>query len=171
LTGRRRVDVLEPALTMTFLLAFAIPFAESPSGVTLRAERAQELLNDLRTTLHIEEPVQVSVVTSHPFVFAVKPMDTEKSNFILSMEMGFLLMLEEDELRAALAHELGHVWLFTHHPFLHTERLANSIGMRAVNRDSFARLYSKLWVYEGTSGAAMDELLGANPAASSKPPY
>jgi len=117
-------------------------------------------VDELRAELLIDNGVQVSVVSSHPLVFAVKPADTQKSRFVLSMEMGFLLMLQEDELRAALAHELGHVWVFTHHPYLHTERLANSIGQRAVSRESFEKLYTKLWSYEGTGGVAMDQLLG-----------
>src|SRR5262249_34380684 len=72
----------------------------------------------------------------------------------------FLLMLNDDELRAALAHELGHVWIYTHHPFLQTERLANVIGERVADRTAFEQVYSKLWAYEGTSGVAIVDLLG-----------
>jgi hypothetical protein len=63
-------------------------------------------------------------------------------------------------LRAALAHELGHVWVFTHHPFLQTERLANEVGRRVVSRASLERLYKKLWAYEGTPGVEMEQVLG-----------
>jgi hypothetical protein len=76
------------------------------------------------------------------------------------MELGFLLMLNDDELRAAVAHELGHVWIYTHRPFLQTERLANSIGERVVDRASFEKIYKKLWMYEGSSGVPMEDLLG-----------
>jgi hypothetical protein len=75
-------------------------------------------------------------------------------------------MLKDDELRAAVAHELGHVWIYTHHPFLQTERLANSVGLRVVDRESFEKMYSKLWTYEGASGVPIDDLLGSPPAGS-----
>ena len=169
-TTRRRARVLEPALTVAFLLGWSVSISkESPGSVTLRAERAQQLVDELRAELLIDNGVQVSVVNSHPLVFAVKPADTRKSQFVLSMELGFLLMLQEDELRAALAHELGHVWVFTHHPYLHTERLANSIGQRVVSRESFEKLYSKLWSYEGTGGVEMDQLLGTRPIPDPQP--
>lgn len=169
-TARRRARVFEPALTVAFLLVWSLPISkESRSNVTLRTERAQELVEELRTELLIDKRVQVSVVISHPLVFSVKPADTQKSQFVLSMELGFLLMLQDDELRAALAHELGHVWVFTHHPYLQTERLANSIGQRAVSRESFEKLYSKLWIYEGTGGVSMDQLLGARPIPDPQP--
>ena len=45
--------------------------------------------------------------------------------FQLSIEASFMDVLSDDELEAAVAHELGHVWVFTHHPFLQTEQLAN----------------------------------------------
>jgi hypothetical protein len=51
-----------------------------------------------------------------------------------------------------VAHELGHVWIFTHHPYLQTERLANSIAMRGVTRESLERVYRKVWQREGVKG-------------------
>ena len=51
-----------------------------------------------------------------------------------------------------LAHELGHVWVSTHHPYLQTERLANSIAMRVVSRDSLERVYEKMWARDGRKG-------------------
>jgi hypothetical protein len=158
--GTHGIHFFEPALAVAFLILLAIPISKDiPSIVMVRAERAQELLDELRAALLIADSVHVSVVVSHPLVFAVKPADIRKSHFVLSMEMGFLLTLEEDELRAALAHELGHVWVFTNHPYLQTERLANTIGQRIVPRNSFEKLYAKLWAYEDTPGVPIDQLL------------
>ena len=153
------------ALGFAFMLFQPVPVDESVPISTLRARRAQEILEDLRSELSIDQKVQIVVVASDPFVFSVKPANMQKNSFQLSMELGFLLELNEDELHAAVAHELGHVWIFTHFPFLHTERLANEVGQRAVNRSSFDKLYSKLWQYEGTTGVSLEQLLGPDTTA------
>jgi hypothetical protein len=135
----------------------------------LRARQAQEFVDQLRAALPIRNEVQIVVVTYHPLVFAVRPSDTDKNRFVLTMELGFLLTLKDDELRAAVAHELGHVWIYTHHPFLQTERLANVIAQRVVDRRNFEKLYSKLWMYEGATGVPIDDLLGPAPADQNVP--
>jgi len=148
------------ALILGIVLFLVVPLNESPPVVAVRAKRAQEIIEDLRAELAIDQKVQMAIVAVDPFVFSAKPIDMQKDGFLVSMEIGFLLELEDDELRAALSHELGHVWIFTHFPFLQTERLANEIGERAVYRGSFENLYSKLWKYEGTRGVPFAELLG-----------
>jgi hypothetical protein len=124
------------------------------------------LVGQLSAALSLHSPVQIAVVIQHPLVFSVEPVDANKKEFRLSMELGFLRMLDDDELRAALAHELGHVWIFTHHPYLQTERVANSIGERAVKRVYFEKLYSKLWTYERRPGVPIEQLLGPDPDAN-----
>ena len=156
----------ELALAFGFILLLAVPAEEALSDVTLRAKQLQTLADELRSGLSVGQEVQIAVVIYHPLVFAVEPVTPRKQQFRLSVELGFLQMLKEDELRAALAHELGHVWIFTHHPFLQTERLANEFGQRLVSRDSLERLYMKLWAYEGTSGAPIDQLLGPRPSVA-----
>jgi hypothetical protein len=158
--ARLRLRRVESALILAFVFLLALPASEEVPGVTRRARRAEQLVAGLRVALSIPDEVQLAVVISHPLVFSAELEDKRNDRFLLSMELGFLEMLEEDELRAALAHELGHVWIFTHHPFLQTERLANEIGQRVVDRDSFERLYTKLWAYEGRAGVPMDQLLG-----------
>jgi hypothetical protein len=153
--------------SLALIVFLAVSIAEdSPGTAMLKARRAQELMDELRAALSIDSQVRIAAVRQHPFVFAVEPIDGGRQRFLLSLELAFLLMLDEDELRAALAHELGHVWIFTHHPFLQTERLANEIGQRVVGRDSFEKLYSKLWAYEGTPGVGMNQLLGPQSGAT-----
>jgi hypothetical protein len=89
----------------------------------------------------------------------------------LSIDAAFLVHLDDQDLTAAVAHELGHVWIYTHHPFLHTEALANEIAMRVVSRDSLRRLYEKLWAFDGAHGnsdeAARTHLDNARSASQS----
>jgi Zn-dependent peptidase ImmA (M78 family) len=55
-------------------------------------------------------------------------------------------------LKSTVAHELGHVWIFTHHPYLQTESLANQIAERVVSRESLVQVYEKVWKALGTKG-------------------
>ena len=61
-----------------------------------------------------------------------------------SLESGFADRLTDDEL-TAVAHELGHVWIYTHFPFLQTEQLANEIAMRVVSRESLVPLSAEMF--------------------------
>jgi hypothetical protein len=165
---RHRLLWIRTALVSVFVLLSAVPISRDVlDTVSLRTARAREIVIQLRTALQIDSDVQVVAVAYHPLVFSVEPLDKQKDHFVLSMEMRFLLLLDDDELYAALAHELGHVWIFKHFPFLQTERLANSIALRVVPRENFESLYMKLWRYESAAGAPMDDLLGPKPNANS----
>jgi Peptidase family M48 len=107
--------------------------------------RLQGLVDELRAQLKVPEPVAVSLVDKNPLMASVEAVKGRDDAFVLSLETSFVETLTEDELRAVLAHELGHVWIFTHHPYLQTERLANDIAMRLVSRESLERVYNKVW--------------------------
>jgi len=121
----------------------------------------QTIVNDLRSELRIPQEVVVALVAANPLVVSVERMRGRDGTFLLSIETDFLDGLDADDLRAVVAHELGHVWIFTHHPYLQTERLANQIAMRAVSRESLAKVYDKVWGRVGTKGD-LDRFLGAN---------
>lgn len=112
----------------------------------------QALVDDLKARLSIPEVVIVTVVSSNPHMVSVKAPPDFAQPFRLAIEREFLDEVADDELAAAIAHELGHVWVFTHHPYLQTEQLANEIAMRVVSRDSLERLYERAWARGGAMG-------------------
>ncbi len=124
----------------------------SPRGASPRTTaEVQRVVDRLRATLGIADDVQVAVVESNPTIASVRRAPG-RPGFLLSIERGFLQALSTEELDALLAHELGHVWIFTHHPFLQTEQLANRVAMRLVSVDDLRRVYAKVWTAGALSG-------------------
>ena len=112
-------------------------------------ERIQQIVDDLRARLSITATVNVSTVESNPRLFSVTPAGQQPGTFLLSVEEDFAQALSEPEITAAVAHELGHVWLFTHFPYLQTEELANQIAARVIEPSTLAPLYDKVWTRAG----------------------
>ena len=123
-------------------------------------QRVQAIVDELSRELSLTREVVAAVVAENPRVVSVQPPADRRGAFRLSFEAQFLDALSDDELRAAVAHELGHVWIFTNHPYLHTERLANQIAMRVVSRESLARVYEKLWARGGGGKGHIGRFLG-----------
>lgn len=121
--------------------------SEPPTTVAL-----QELVDGLKTQLGINAVVSAAIVTSNSLLVSVQPVDGTPGTFRIEFEERFLPSLDRDELKAVIAHELGHVWIYTNHPYLQTERLANTVAMRAVPRTSLERVYGKVWEHQGTKG-------------------
>ena len=128
-------------------LAVQMDASEPPSTVAL-----QELVNGLKTELGIDAAVSAEIVTTNSLLVSVQPFDGNPGTFRMEFDERFLTSLDQDELKAIVAHELGHVWIYTHHPYLQTERGANTVAMRAVPRASLERVYSKVWEHQGTKG-------------------
>jgi hypothetical protein len=114
-------------------------------------QRIQEIVNEFMAKLTMTHEVAVAVVPKNPLMVSVGYNDTD-TGFLLSVEEDFVGELTQEELEAAIAHELGHVWIFTHHPFLQTEVLANQIAQRLVPRSSLVQVYEKVWTRQGTKG-------------------
>ena len=128
-------------------LAVQMDASEPPSTVAL-----QDLVNGLKTELGIDAAVSAAIVTTNTLLVSVQPVDGNTGTFRMEFEERFLTSLDQDELKAIVAHELGHVWIYTHHPYLQTERGANTVALRAVPRASLERVYSKVWELQGTKG-------------------
>src|SRR4026208_609771 len=130
------------------------PVGEKPEIAAL-----QEITDDLRTRLEIPERVQVVLVEHNPLVMSVETLGGRVGPFVITVDREFIHELNHDESEAAIAHELGHVWIYTHHPFLQTERGANDIAMRVISRAAFEPVYKKVWERTGIPGD-LNEFLG-----------
>lgn len=134
------------------LLASSRADAGELAATAMEEQRLQKLVNDLRGRLSVQHDIVVALVPKNPLMASVEPIKDRKGAFLLSIDHGFLVQLSDEELTAVLAHELGHVWIFTHHPYLHTESLANRIAMRVVSRESLEKVYGKVWQHEPIKG-------------------
>ena len=147
--------VVSRSLIAGVLLLFSVD--ASSSGIQPHQKdlaSLQRLIDDLRIELGITVPVEAAIVESNPLLVSVERQTrrTRDDAFAISFDREFLDGLDDADVRAAIAHELGHVWIFTHHPYRQTERLANDIAMRAVSRDSLLKVYEKVWARAGTRG-------------------
>jgi hypothetical protein len=115
-------------------------------------KRLQDTIDELAGRLALNQRVTAILVRSNPLLVSVERQKEEADGFVLSFEDAFMDGLGDEELRAIVAHELGHVWIFTHHPYLQTEMLANQVAMRVVSRQSLERVYSRVWERGGTKG-------------------
>jgi len=130
------------------LLILIRPLAAAES--TADVERIQALVDRLRGELGLAAPVAVVVQPHVALIVSVEAPTSGEQPFVLALEQRFLARLSAEELDAAVAHELGHVWLFTHHPYLQTERMANEIAMWVVSRESLVSVYQRMWEHGGT---------------------
>src|SRR5262245_22641131 len=72
----------------------------------------QEVTDHLRSRLSIAERVEVSLVDHNPLVMSVETLAGRNGPFVITIDRGFIHELNYDELKAAIAHELGHVWIY-----------------------------------------------------------
>ena len=131
--------------TLAAALCLCALAAASPARASDERERIQRLVDVLKSQLAIPQPVHVAIVQTNPKLFSVAPVEHDGGTFLLSVEEDFAEALSDVELKAAVAHELGHVWIYTHFPYLQTEELANDIASRVISRDTLAPLYDKVW--------------------------
>jgi hypothetical protein len=132
-------------------VAFVKAAAGQDKASSPRVKRIQDIVDEFTSRLTVPQPVVAAIVPKNPLMVSVEFNDTD-TGFVLSVEEEFLDELSDEELRAAIAHEIGHVWIFTHHPYLQTEALANQIAQRLVTRDSIVLVYEKVWKRQGTKG-------------------
>ncbi len=130
-------------------------------------KRIRVIVDRFRRDLSIKEKVFISVVAKNDKLVSVERSRGRRGAFVLSFDENFLNTLDDSELSASIAHELGHVWIFTHHPYLQTELLANQIALRVVAREDLEKTYEKVWKDKGKGD--IKEFLGEENAVGLKP--
>src|SRR5687767_8289740 len=115
-------------------------------------DRLQHVTDVLRRRLNILERVLVTGVDHNPRVASVETLSGRSGPFVITADEAFIRSLNDEELKAAVAHELGHVWIYTHHPYLQTERLANDVALRVVSPELLIPVYEKVWKRTGARG-------------------
>jgi peptidase M48-like protein len=133
-------------------VALVCALAGNVSAAALREDRVQSIVDEMRGRLGLQQLVRAQPVSENSRVASVRKDSEQRNAFVISIQEDFLDSLTDEELSAVAAHELGHVWIFTHHPFLQTEELANEIALRAVSRAALDQLYDKLWKRTGQKG-------------------
>jgi hypothetical protein len=118
----------------------------------------QDLTNDLRARLQIDQQVVVEIVDHNPLVMSVETLSGRTGPFVISVDRDFIHELSHEEAEAAIAHELGHVWIYTHAPYVQSERMANDIAMRIISRSAFEPVYQKVWSRTGIRGNLIEFL-------------
>ena len=139
-------------LLVVLFQGFAVaPDGAGPEAALATRTRVQEIVDDFMVRLTMDAKVSIAVVPKNPLMMSVE-YDDSHTGFLMSLDEGFVSDLTDSELQAAIAHELGHVWIFTHHPYLQTEALANQIAQRLVTRADLVQVYEKVWSRLGTKG-------------------
>lgn len=130
-------------------------------------QKIRTIVDRFRHDLSITNKVQISIVARNDKLVSVERSKRRPGEFILSFDETFINGLEDSELSASIAHELGHVWIFTHHPYLQTELLANQVALKVVSRDDLEKIYEKVW--KDKEKGDFKEFLGEETAVGLKP--
>jgi hypothetical protein len=151
-------------LTCVFLVSgLAAPLSAERDNAEATQGQLDAIAGEFRARLGISQNIEMALVESNKYLVSVQRSSVSRNTFLIKFDRSFLSTLTEEELRAVIAHELGHIWVFTHHPFLQTEALANEKALQLVRHDSLSRVYEKVWRLEGQQGTLQDFLASVEP--------
>ncbi|RPJ56853.1 MAG: hypothetical protein EHM23_22380 [Acidobacteria bacterium] len=130
------------------LFGHFIPCQNYPDS-QIQLGRIRLIVDEFRARVGIEERIEIAIVPDDRRLVSVCRSKEDKGVFLLSFDADFLSTLDREELYAAVAHEFGHIWIFTHRPYLQTEALANSKALVLVSEESLEKVYLKVSEFGG----------------------
>ena len=163
--GRSSFFFLLCLLGPAVLVTSAFAAAPAVGNAAERTRTLQRVLDRVKEQLGLDAAVAIELVPENKHLVSVEAPGAAGGTYTVRIEERLLAVLAEDELEAALAHELGHVWVFTHHPFLQTESGANDVALRVVTRGALRRVYEKVWQGGGGKGT-LETFLGSRLGAT-----
>ncbi len=146
---RSRLLYCIAAVPLWLALTVAARFGRPENDTTVE-QKIAGIVQIFAAKLGIAEHVTVSIVSGNFRLASVERASLD--SFQMSFEEEFVRGLDDKALQAAVAHELGHVWIFTHFPYLQTEVLANEQAMKLVPRADLENIYRKVWAAKGEKG-------------------
>src|SRR5262245_50025782 len=112
--------VVTLCLPAILLIRFGCLLAGPQPASDPSAERIHAIVDEFRNQLQMPQTIQVTIVPVNKRMVSVEHTAGkagETGLYTMCFDENFLASLDDDELRAAIAHELGHVWIFSHHPY------------------------------------------------------
>jgi hypothetical protein len=136
-------DRWSPTLRVWIALSLILIAQANAAAERHSPKKIRNIIEQLRKQLLIDEEIEVVLVAKNDLLVSVQP-DRPRGVFRMFFERAFLNTLTDEDLNAVIAHELGHVYIFTHHPYLQTEEGANNIAYKAVTIEAMERVYEKV---------------------------
>ncbi len=134
---------------MLFWIAVSVWASDADPSGEGQTRTIQAIVEEFRIRRPFPEPVTARIIRGEKKLVSVRRSPADPNTFVLTFDQDFLSTLTNEELRAAIAHELGHVFIFTHHPYLHTEALANRKAMELVPPEALEQVYRKVLEFGG----------------------
>ncbi len=132
-----------------WLLFGHFPPCQNYPDSQIQLGRIRLIVDEFKARLGIEERIDITIIPEDSRLVSVCRSKDEKGVFLLSFDADFLSTLDREELYAAVAHEFGHIWIFTHRPYLQTEALANRKALVLVSEESLEQVYLKVSEFGG----------------------
>ncbi len=144
--GNRRRSRACFSISLLLLSIFQLRLrAEGCEGIGAKEQQIELIIKEFSRRLGITQKIIVSIVSGDKRLASVRPASENLNEFEISFDPAFVQTLDDLELTAAVAHELGHIWIYTHFPYLQTEALANQQALKLVSRNDLDKVYEKVW--------------------------